>query len=87
MANTYFDVVLATEKDGRFAGNVDGSTGTGHAGGDTYVRDEYIYLADIRKDKYLSVGKIEQRSGKIAVSPQITARLLWLKNKRLKEGL
>jgi len=87
MANTYFDVVLATVKDGRFAGNVDGSTGTGHAGGDTYVRDEYIYLADIRKDKFLTVGEIEQRSGKIAVSPQITARLLWLKNKRLKEGL
>lgn len=87
MANTYFDVVLATVKDGRFAGNVDGTTGTGHAGGDNYVRDEYIYLADIRKDKYLTVGEIEQRSGKIAVSPQITARLLWLKNKRLKEGL
>lgn len=87
MANTYFDVVLATVKDGRFAGNVDGTTGKGHAGGDTYVRDEYIYLADIRKEKYLTIGDIEQRSGKIAVSPQITARLLWLKNKRLKEGL
>lgn len=87
MANTYFDVVLATVANGRFAGNVDGTTGTGHAGGDNYVRDEYIYLADIRKDQFMKVGEIEQRSGKVAVSPQITARLLWLKNKRFKAGL
>lgn len=87
MANTYFDVVLATVKDGKFAGNVDGSTGTGHAGGDNYVRDEYIYLADIRKDQFTKVGEIEAASKKIAVSPQITARLLWLKNKRFKAGM
>lgn len=87
MANTYFDVVLATVRDGKFAGNVDGTTGTGHAGGDNYVRDEYIYLADIRKEKYLTIGEIEQKSGKIATSPQITARLLWLKDRRFKEGL
>ncbi|QKJ33269.1 alpha-1,2-mannosidase [Mucilaginibacter mali] len=87
MANTYFDVVLTTVKDGKFAGNVDGSTGTGHAGGDNYVRDEYIYLADIRKDQFNKVGEIEQAAKKIAVSPQITARLLWLKNKRFKAGM
>ncbi|MFT3823729.1 MAG: hypothetical protein QM731_07400 [Chitinophagaceae bacterium] len=87
MANTYFDVVLATTMNGRFAGNVDGSTGTGHAGGDNYVRDEYIYLADIRKDKFLQVCTIEHLSNKIPTSPQITARLLWLKDRRNKENL
>ncbi|MES2275383.1 MAG: alpha-1,2-mannosidase [Bacteroidota bacterium] len=87
MANTYFDVVLANVKDGKFAGNVDGTNGTGHAGGDNYVRDEYIYLADIRKDQFTKVGEIEEASKKIAVSPQITARLLWLKNKRFKAGM
>jgi hypothetical protein len=84
MANTYFDAVLAKQNNGKFAGNVDGTTGTGHAGGDNYVRDEYIYLADIRKDKFIIVGEIEAASHKIAVSPQITGRLLWLKNKRFK---
>jgi len=87
MANTYFDVVLAKQTDGRFAGYVDGSTGVGHAGGDNYVRDEYIYLADIRKDKFDLVGQIEKASGKIAQSAQITARLLWLKDRRFKAGV
>jgi hypothetical protein len=87
MANTYFDVVLAKQTSGRFAGYVDGSTGTGHAGGDNYVRDEYIYLADIRKDKFDLVGEIEKASGKIAQSAQITARLLWVKNRRFKAGI
>ena len=87
MANTYFDVVLATKTDGHFAGNVDGTTGKGHAGGDNYVRDEYIYLADIRKDKFELVGQIERDSKKIAQSAQITARLLWLKNRRFKQGI
>ncbi|NQX31046.1 alpha-1,2-mannosidase [Pedobacter boryungensis] len=86
MANTYFDVVLANIQNGRFAGNVDGTTGKGHAGGDNYVRDEYIYLAAIRPEKYETVGKIEQSTGKIATSPQITARLLWLKDRRFKTG-
>jgi hypothetical protein len=87
MANTYFDVVLATKTDGRFAGNVDGTTGKGHAGGDNYARDEYIYLADIRKDKFELVGQIEQESKKVQQSAQITARLLWLKDRRFKQGI
>lgn len=87
MANTYFDVVLATKSNGKFAGNVDGTTGKGHAGGDTYVRDEYIYLADIRKDKFELVGQIEQNAEKTEQSAQITARLLWLKDRRYKQGI
>lgn len=87
MANTYFDVVLNKLQNGRFAGNVDGTTGSGHAGGDNYVRDEYIYLADIRKDEYQKVAGIELASGKLAVSPQIAARMLWLKDRRFKAGL
>ncbi|MFI5453364.1 alpha-1,2-mannosidase [Pedobacter sp. UC225_61] len=84
MVNTYFDVVLGTIHDGRFAGNVDGTTGKGHAGGDNYVRDEYIYLAAIRPEKYETVGNIELSTRKVATSPQITARLLWLKDRRFK---
>lgn len=85
IANTYYNVVLGTVNNNRFAGYVDGTTGSGHAGGDNYVRDEYIYLATIRTDKYLLTGAIEQSSGKLYVSPQITARLLWLKDRRFKE--
>ena len=81
-ANTYFDVVLGTVTNGTFAGRVDGSKGTGHAGGDNYVRDEYIYLSEFRPDKYLMMGNIEISTNKIATSPQITARLLWEKNRR-----
>jgi len=86
MANTYFDIVLATVTGGIYAGRVDGTTGTGNAGGDNYVRDEYLYLTDIRKDKYFAAGNIEISTNKIASSPQITARLLWVKNKRYQAG-
>ncbi|OCX53187.1 hypothetical protein BEL04_02425 [Mucilaginibacter sp. PPCGB 2223] len=86
-ANTYIDVVLGTVKDGKFAGRVDGTTGTGHGGGDDYVRDEYIYWAGIRPDAYQLIGSIEIKTNKIAQSPQITARLLWEKNRRHLKGL
>jgi hypothetical protein len=81
-ANTYFDIILATVTGGVYAGRVDGTTGTGNSGGDNYVRDEYIYLADVRPEKYATVGNIEITQNKIASSPQITGRLLWLKNRR-----
>lgn len=81
-ANTYFDVVMGTVTDGTFAGRVNGTTGTGHGGGDNYVRDEYIYLSEFRPDKYLIMGTVEIYTNKIARSPQITARLLWEKSRR-----
>jgi len=86
-ANTYIDVVLGTIWDGKFAGRIDGTTGTGHGGGDNYVRDEYIYWADIRPDAYQLIGSIEIKTNKMAQSPQITARLLWVKNRRHLKGL
>jgi hypothetical protein len=84
-ANTYFDVVLGTVTNGRFAGRVDGSTGTGHGGGDNYVRDEYIYLSEFCPDKYLMMGNIEISTNKTATSLPITARLLWEKSRRLQK--
>jgi len=81
-ANTYIDVVLGTVKDGKFAGRVDGSTGTGHGGGDDFVRDEYIYWAEIRPDAYAFIGQTEILKNKVGSSPQIAARLLWEKNRR-----
>jgi len=81
-ANTYFDIVMDTITNGRFAGRVDGTTGTGHAGGDTYVRDEYIYLTEFRPEKYDTVGTVEINTGHIATSTPIVARLLWEKNRR-----
>ncbi|WP_448699203.1 alpha-1,2-mannosidase [Mucilaginibacter sp. AW1-3] len=86
-ANTYIDVVLGTVKDGKFAGRVDGTTGTGHGGGDDFVRDEYIYWADIRPDAYQLIGNIEITRNKVGSSPQIAARLLWVKNRRHLKGL
>jgi hypothetical protein len=81
-ANTYCDVVMGTVTNGKFAGRVDGTTGTGHAGGDNYVRDEYIYLAEFRPDMFNDMANAEINTGKIAVSMPITARLLWEKDRR-----
>ena len=83
-ANTYIDVILATVTNGKFAGRVDGTTGTGNSGGDNYVRDEYLYLCDFRPESYFQMGNIEINTNKIGSSPQITARLLWQKNRRYK---
>lgn len=81
-ANTYFDIILATVTNGIYAGKVDGTTGSGNSGGDNYVRDEYIYWTEIRPEKFETVANIEISKNKIASSPQITARLLWEKNRR-----
>jgi hypothetical protein len=83
-ANTYVDVVMATQKDGRFAGRVDGSTGTNHAGGDDFVRDEYLYLAEFRPDAFPAMAKAELAGNHAASSPPITARLLWEIDRRSK---
>ncbi|MDB5110402.1 MAG: hypothetical protein JWR67_1516 [Mucilaginibacter sp.] len=83
-ANTYCDVVMGTVTNGKFAGRVDGTTGTGHGGGDNYVRDEYIYLAEFRPDMYPAMANAEINANKIAASMPITARLLWEKDRRYK---
>jgi len=88
-ANTYVDVILATKNEdtGKFAGKVDGTTGSGNSGGDTYVRDEYFYLPDFRPDKFESMCSININDGKIKKSLPITARILWQKQRRhLEEG-
>jgi len=85
-ANTYFDVVLGTVTNGIFAGRVDGTTGTGHAGGDNYVRDEYIYLSEFRPDKFMMMGNVEISAHKINTSLPITARLLWEKSRRVNKN-
>lgn len=82
LANTYLDIVLAKQTDGKFAGRVDGTTGTGHRGGDNYVRDEYLYNAMLRPESFERLAKIEIDSGKAFTSPVINARLLWLKKLR-----
>ena len=82
MANTYFDIVLTTVTGGIYAGRVDGTTSTGNASGDDYVRGEYFYLADIRKDRYFKAANINIAKNKIASGPAVTSRILWLKNRR-----
>lgn len=81
-ANTYVDMVLGIYNNttNKYAGKVDGTTGSGNSGGDNYVRDEYIYLTEFRPDQYTRFATIN--NSKIASSPQITARLLWEKNRR-----
>jgi hypothetical protein len=85
--NTYFDIVLATVTNGIYAGKVDGTTGTGNSGGDNYVRNEYYYLSDIRKDKFYAAGNININANKIASSPQVTGIILWMKNRRYQAGI
>jgi len=83
-ANTYCDVVMGTVNGGKFAGRVDGTTGTGHGGGDNYVRDEYIYLSEFRPDMFTAMAYAEINTNKIGTSMPITARLLWEKDRRYK---
>jgi hypothetical protein len=83
-ANTYVDVVMATQKNGKFAGRVDGSTGTGHGGGDDFVRDEYLYLAEFRPDAFPTMAHAELATHHTDASPPITARLLWEIDRRAK---
>jgi hypothetical protein len=80
-------MILAGGENGKFAGKVDGTTGTGHSGGDTYVRDEYLYLAIFRPDAFQQMCWIEVNDHKISRSPNIVARMLWLKQKRHEEGI
>jgi hypothetical protein len=80
-ANTYMDVVLGTKTNGHFAGRVDGSSGSGHSGGDDYVRWEYFYLAGFRPDGFRKMVKIEMKQGKIKHSPVIMAIILWQKQR------
>jgi hypothetical protein len=84
-ANTYCDVVMGTVTNGKFAGRVDGTTGTGHGGGDNYVRDEYLYLTEFRPDMFIEMAQTEINTNKVAVSMPITARLLWEKDRRFKK--
>jgi hypothetical protein len=86
MANTYFDIVLTTVTGGIYAGKVDGTTGTGNSGGDNYVRNEYYYLTDIRKDRYYAATNIDINTNKIASSPQVTSIILWMKHRRFVAG-
>ncbi|EOR93537.1 alpha-1,2-mannosidase, putative [Arcticibacter svalbardensis MN12-7] len=86
MANTYFDLVLKTITGGIYAGRVDGTTGTGNASGDGYVRGEYYYLGDVRKDKYFIAANINISKGLVANSPAVASRILWLKNRRYQAG-
>lgn len=87
MANTYFDIVLATVTNGIYAGKVDGTTGTGNAGGDNYVRWQYYYLADIRKDRYFVESNIDIANSTYAGSAPVTAGILWLKHRRYSAGI
>jgi len=87
MADTYFDIVLATVTNGIYAGKVDGTTGTGNSGGDNYVRWQYYYLGDIRKDRYFYESNIDIANNKYASSAQITAGILWLKHRRYAAGM
>jgi hypothetical protein len=80
-ANTYIDVVLATVQGGLYAGLVDGTYGTGHAAGDNYVRDEYLYYSEFRPQNYQQMGNIEITQNKISGSAAITSRLLWEKGR------
>jgi hypothetical protein len=83
-ANTYVDLVMANGTNGKFAGRVTGTSGSKHSGGDNYVRDEYLYMADIRPDAYEAMAQAEIDSRKFNNSLPITARMLWLKDKRYK---
>jgi hypothetical protein len=85
-ANMYVDVM--TLGGGKYAGEVDGSTGTSkHSQPTTYVRSGNMFLAEFRPDAYKSLMEgAGLKEGGTTGSPDAFSRYLWVKNQRHVNG-
>jgi hypothetical protein len=79
-ANTFVDVMSLGPR--LYAGRVDGTIGTGHAGSTTYIRSGYLLLADFRPDAYRSMMAADLTEGRTTGSIDQFSRFLWVKNRR-----
>jgi len=79
------DVMTLGEKT--YAGRADGTNGTGHAAGTSYVRSGYLFLAEFRTDAYQSmVTGANLVEGGSTGSADAFSRFLWVKNQLSKKS-
>jgi hypothetical protein len=76
--NMFVDVMTLGEK--KYAGRVDGTSGSGHAEATTYVRSGYLFLAEFRSDAYKSMVSADLEQGGSTQSADTFSRFLWVKN-------
>jgi hypothetical protein len=78
LVNTFVD--LMTLGGGKYAGRIDGTSGTGHAAGTSYVRSGYLFLAEFRSDAYKSMVYANLKEGGTTTSTDTFSRFLWVKH-------
>ncbi|KAI1138286.1 hypothetical protein F5Y05DRAFT_56873 [Hypoxylon sp. FL0543] len=81
-ANTFVDVM--TLGSGKYAGKVDGTSGSGHAASTDNIRSGWLFLAEFRPDAYKSMMSADLVVGKTTQSADTFSRFLWVKNQRAK---
>lgn len=80
IANTMFDIVFCTRDDqGRFPGRISGVYDGKYC--DSYIRDDHMQLADIRKDHYADMLNINAK--RIPGNLPMAGRALWCKSRRI----
>jgi hypothetical protein len=82
--NMFVDVM--TLGSNKYSGTVEGTSGTGHAAGTTYVRSGYLFLAEFRSDAYKSMVSADLVEGGTTKSTDEFSRFLWVKNQLSKKS-
>ncbi|KAI1407592.1 hypothetical protein F5Y13DRAFT_174498 [Hypoxylon sp. FL1857] len=79
-ANTFVDVMTLGKK--KYAGKVDGTSGSGHASSTDGIRSGWLFLAEFRPDAYESMMSADLAVGKTTKSADQFSRFLWAKHQR-----
>lgn len=66
----------------KYAGRVDGTTGTGHGSSTTYIRSGFLLLADFVPNDYTKIMSADLSEGGMTGSPDQFSRFEWIKYKR-----
>jgi hypothetical protein len=83
--NMFVDVMTLGPK--KYAGRVDGTSGTGHRAAMTYVRSDYLFVAEFRSDAYESmVAGSNLVQGGTTTSTDGFSRFLWFKKQLAKKS-
>lgn len=83
-ANTFLDVMTLGPQ--RYAGRVDGTSGSGHASPTSFVRSGYLLLAGFRPEAYVSLVTNAFPADHTTANAELFSRFLWIKNLRAHSG-
>jgi hypothetical protein len=93
LANTFTEII--TLAPGRYAGRVDGSSGTGHAGETNRVKNGFLLLAEFRPDAYSDIvrnavtegASVSAIEGGTTGDIDLFARFLWAKHRHTQHSI